>query len=107
MSNFDETSVPRDGIGRRTIAHTGESHVKVITTGKDKQNFTLGVASTYTGKLLPIAMIWPTKGLRNPPKSPDNSINILFSGNNKSWFNPELFKECIDKILKPWVSTLP
>jgi hypothetical protein len=47
--NFDETSFPKEIIGKKTIAKKGEKHVKVVTGGKDRLNYTIGVTSTLTG----------------------------------------------------------
>jgi hypothetical protein len=51
--------------------------------------YTLGVASTYQGNLLPAVIIWPTKGLRNPVKSKSKLLQIQFGGENFSWYNIE------------------
>jgi hypothetical protein len=74
--NFDETSFPKEIIGKKTITQIGEKHVKVITGGKDRLNYTIGITSSLTGKLLNTVIIWPSKGLRNKIKVKLNNVIV-------------------------------
>ena len=76
IANFDETMIIKDSPGIYTIASIGEKRVKVLTNGEEKKGFTLGITTTLMGDLLPSVIIWPTKGIRNPPKSPSQNLII-------------------------------
>ena len=54
--------ITRDQMPSKVIDLTGTKHVKVKTSGKSKEGYTLGVTVSMSGKLLNTLVIWPTKG---------------------------------------------
>jgi hypothetical protein len=63
--NFDETSITFDNAGKKTVSFKGDKHVSVITNNQEKEYYTLGVMSNYTGSYLKATIIWPSAGIRS------------------------------------------
>ena len=60
--NYDETMITRDSIDSKTLCKKGEKDVKVVTSGKEKQGYALGITCTLIGTLLKSLLIWPSTG---------------------------------------------
>uniref|UniRef100_A0A0K0EBZ4 HTH CENPB-type domain-containing protein n=1 Tax=Strongyloides stercoralis TaxID=6248 RepID=A0A0K0EBZ4_STRER len=87
--NLDEVPVPFDVVYERTVNTRGQNNVKITSTGHEKSNFTVVLATTAAGEQLKIMIIFKKKLLPKGP-FPDN---VVVKANTKGWMTKELMQE--------------
>lgn len=74
---FDETSTAINDFSWKTVTNINAKHVKVETSVKDKQCFTLGIFFNFTGSLLKSTIILLSSGKKNKIKTSLIKSNLI------------------------------
>ena len=87
---FDETAVWFDSVGNTTIEKVGSKEVEMFTTGHDKQNITVGLCASSTGKKKLPYIIFRGKGNTAEDKQLKARKDIEINYSDNGWFNTDL-----------------
>jgi hypothetical protein len=96
--NMDEVPLQFDDLGR-TYDFLGAKEVKVLSTASKKQRFTMGLAITSEGKILPPLFIFKRKTDLSVVFREKWDGLALIAANRTAWMNTDLMKTWIQKIL--------
>jgi len=112
--NWDQTAVMLVPHAKYTYSEKGSSGVSVIGID-DKRQITAVVATTFSGELLPLQLIFGGKKSKDPkkknkksvPKCPDLHDEIKswhLTQTESHWSNLESMKDYVKKIIVPFVN---
>jgi len=115
--NMDETSFCCESIKTKTIVVKGESqeneqkdlsdkHIKIKSTGKDKENLTVVLAGSWTGVKLRAMLVFPDKGVKKLKQDPPANLYIAHREAG-SWIDREMMQKWLTYVLRPYASKLP
>ena len=85
IMNFDQTSLKYAPISNSTVAKKGSKHIP-ITGGAFKESITVVFGITYSGKFLPMQLIYKGKTQRGFPRVSFPS-SFSLSANSKHFIN--------------------
>jgi len=113
--NVDETGICCEEISTKTICsdeeekNKGRKSIKHPTTksvNKDKENLTVVLAGSWTGKKLPAMIIFPDKGVKKLDRDvPENICKV--HREQGSYMDRETMNQWVNKVLNPYSRKLP
>ena len=101
--NIDQTPSSYVSVGKQTMASKGSKSV-AITGLTDKRNITLTFSITFSGKFLPLQVIYAGKTKASHPRGYSFPTDFCISHNTKHWSNEEETLNLIEKIIKPYIA---
>jgi len=104
--NMDETGVPRDSPKNTTLEMKGTKHVVVNSSGKEKENYSVVLSISYTGKKLYTMIILEGKGVKQLKCVVPHNVVIAYS-ESSSWMKTKIMVSWIEDVLAVHAKKLP
>ena len=101
IMNFDQTPLKYAPVSNGTFAKKGSKHIP-ITGGAFKESITATFGITYSGKFLPMQLIYKGKTQRSFP-SVNFPSSFSLSANSKHFSNTQESLKLLDEIIIPYV----
>ena len=95
IGNADQTPLTFDVVTNSTIAEKGVKSVPMVTTGHDKDRFTVMLACRGDGSKLPPYVVFKRKTL---PKKMVFPPGVIVRCQEKGWMNEEMVKDWINTV---------
>ena len=95
IGNADQTPLTFDVVTNSTIAEKGVKSVPIVTTGHDKDRFTVMLACRGDGSKLPPYIVFKRKTL---PKKMVFPPGVIVRCQEKGWMNEEMVKDWINTV---------
>ena len=101
IMKFDQTPLKYAPVSNSTLTKKGSKHIP-ITGGAFKESITATFGITYSGKFLPMQLIYKGKTQRSFPRV-NFSSSFSLSANSKHFSNTQESLKLLDEIIIPYV----
>ena len=95
IGNADQTPLTFDIVTNSTVAEKGIKSVPILTTGHDKDRFTVMLACLGDGTKLPPYVVFKRKTL---PKNMAFPHGLVVRCQEKGWMNEDLVKDWLNTV---------